>query len=314
MKVVKIIKDWKWPDLSRQSKDNNGQWDDYLFTEDNIKDYDYLAVLNRNSHDIDLPKLNIPKFLVSQEPPFHIWHKRSFKYFDKVFTQHPSRFFKNTVLSHGALPWYIEKSYNELRSIVPTTIDKKKTISCIASAHSKIAGHRNRLSFVNKLSESNLNIDIFGKGINELPDKFEGLFPYEYSIAIENSSYPHYWTEKIADCFLSYTMPFYYGCTNIASYFPEGSYVWIDIKRPTEALKTIEQSLNNGLWQKNFAALCEARDLILNKYQLLPFLAKKIEKYNGCARNINHIPANSAPWEKEYSLKEQVELKLLSYV
>ena len=40
-----------------------------------------------------------------------------------------------------------------------------------------------------------------------------------FHICIENSQYPNYFTEKIADCFTTLTLPIYWGATNIANYF-----------------------------------------------------------------------------------------------
>ena len=40
-----------------------------------------------------------------------------------------------------------------------------------------------------------------------------------FHIAIENTSTPNYFTEKIIDCFLFSTIPIYYGCPNIGEYF-----------------------------------------------------------------------------------------------
>jgi hypothetical protein len=41
----------------------------------------------------------------------------------------------------------------------------------------------------------------------------------QYCIAIENSQWPGYFTEKILDCFLTRTIPLYWGCPTIDQYF-----------------------------------------------------------------------------------------------
>ena len=41
----------------------------------------------------------------------------------------------------------------------------------------------------------------------------------KFSIAIENYSSENYLTEKVLDCFLSKTIPIYYGCPNIGEFF-----------------------------------------------------------------------------------------------
>ena len=51
-------------------------------------------------------------------------------------------------------------------------------------------------------------------------------------IAVENHIAPHHWTEKLSDSFLGYCLPFYIGCPNAADYFPEQSFIGLDIEDP----------------------------------------------------------------------------------
>jgi hypothetical protein len=95
------------------------------------------------------------------------------------------------------------------------------------------------------------------------------LLSYRYSIAIENTAAPYYFTEKINDCFLNYTVPVYYGCKNIGAFFPEKSFIQIDINHPSAAIKTIESIIEKNDWQQRLNAITEARQLVLNKYQPL---------------------------------------------
>jgi hypothetical protein len=46
-----------------------------------------------------------------------------------------------------------------------------------------------------------------------------GLKQYMFSIAIENSSYRTYFTEKILDCFATGTIPIYWGSPDIGDHF-----------------------------------------------------------------------------------------------
>ena len=55
---------------------------------------------------------------------------------------------------------------------------------------------------------------------NPLPTgEKEDLFYSMFHICIENQSVRHYFTEKLIDSFLTYTIPVYWGCPNIGSYF-----------------------------------------------------------------------------------------------
>ena len=42
---------------------------------------------------------------------------------------------------------------------------------------------------------------------------------YKFHIAVENCSLPNYTTEKLHDCFLTKTVPIYYGSTNVSDYY-----------------------------------------------------------------------------------------------
>jgi len=97
--------------------------------------------------------------------------------------------------------------------------NKTKLTSFIASNKNICPDHQFRLDCVNEVSVQNLKVDIFGRGINPISSKLEGLKDYHYSVAMENLKTPFYFTEKIIDCFLSGTIPIYYGCPNIEKFF-----------------------------------------------------------------------------------------------
>lgn len=87
------------------------------------------------------------------------------------------------------------------------------------------------------------------------------------------------WTEKLADCYLSWTMPVYYGCTNLDKYFPKESFIQIDINSPEASLENLREKLSRSFWESSLASIQEARELVLNKYQLFPFLVKRIAEH-----------------------------------
>ena len=53
---------------------------------------------------------------------------------------------------------------------------------------------------------------------NNNTTKYDGFKNYKYSLCLENSSEKYYFTEKFTDCILSWTIPIYYGCSNIDKY------------------------------------------------------------------------------------------------
>jgi glycosyltransferase involved in cell wall biosynthesis len=95
---------------------------------------------------------------------------------------------------------------------------KNKIASAVASNKSFLPGHVKRLDFINTISNK---VDLFGRGTGrEVLSKLDALKDYMFSVAIENSSEDdYYFTEKIVDCFLTGTVPIYYGCPHIAEFF-----------------------------------------------------------------------------------------------
>lgn len=98
----------------------------------------------------------------------------------------------------------------------PKVYEKSKMISMIASNKNMCEGHRLRLEWVDRIGDQ---VDLYGRGFNEIADKEEGLCDYMFSVAIENGQYETYFTEKILDCFATGTIPVYLGAPDIGEHF-----------------------------------------------------------------------------------------------
>ena len=98
----------------------------------------------------------------------------------------------------------------------PKIYEKSKMISMISSNKRMCEGHIKRLEWVERIGDQ---VDLYGRGFNEISDKEEGLCDYMFSVAIENGQYETYFTEKILDCFATGTIPVYLGAPDIASHF-----------------------------------------------------------------------------------------------
>lgn len=94
--------------------------------------------------------------------------------------------------------------------------EKSKLVSMIASNKNMCYEHRIRQEFINKFSSK---CDHYGRGYNEIKDKVDGLKDYCFSFAMENATYSNMFTEKITDCFMTGTIPIYYGINNIGDFF-----------------------------------------------------------------------------------------------
>lgn len=280
MTLVRIVKDWDWPDLLRQTPGSKGEWDGINFTLDPVEECDYLIMLNnRMKEDIKVkcPPENI--WALMQEPyvkGITDWVVEKHGPFSKVFTHHPLNDKEKYVVAPPAIPWHVDKTFDELiDSPVPV---KTKLISWVVGDAKDIPGHILRWSFLNFLQKSDIQIDFLGRAVQYIEDKWDGLAPYYFSLAIENNSGHDMWTEKLADCFLSWTVPIYYGCKNLEKYFPKESFIKIDITEPETSLKIIKQNASISGWRLRLAGLEKARDLVLRKYQLFPFITDQVQK------------------------------------
>ena len=167
-------------------------------------------------------------------------------------------------------------TYDDFKTLLPPI--KKKLLSIIYSDKLFTEGHIRRHEFVVALkAHFGDEFDIFGRGFRYVSDKWDAIADYKYHIVIENSSLPHYWTEKLADAFLGWSLPIYYGCPNINDYFSPDSFVSIDIESPRLSILKIEQIMKENLWKKNLPHIAEARRRILDEYNLFPMLIKLLD-------------------------------------
>lgn len=286
-------------------------WQGITFTNEPVEKCDYVVVSNTVPYKITVncPKENV--WLIMHEPPAkkeHYWFRKAYRHFYRVYTSDTSLQSKNIVHTHAVMSWLINKDYQFLSTCsVP---DKPKKLSWVTSNLNWLPGHQKRMNFLNQLQQS-VQFDLWGRGFNPVADKWDGLAPYRYSLAVENYNGPYYWTEKIADCFLSYTMPIYYGCTNINSFFPLESYISIDINQPEEAIAIIKDVIESDHWIRNRDAIIYARELILNKYQIYPFISQAIQEHE--AKKIPgqsqwiELPETKQPFS-QYCLEQSIAL------
>lgn len=93
---------------------------------------------------------------------------------------------------------------------------KTKQCSIIASAKRFTPDHILRHEIVERFRD---RVDAFGHGYKPVQFKTEALAPYRYSIVMENVILDTLFTEKLIDCFLTGTVPIYYGTRQISRYF-----------------------------------------------------------------------------------------------
>lgn len=85
------------------------------------------------------------------------------------------------------------------------------------SAKKRTVGHKLRHALIPLMQE--FDVHLLGDGVGDRISKEEGLGPYRFSVVIENSKQPHYYTEKIVDAFHTLTVPIYWGCPSINQFY-----------------------------------------------------------------------------------------------
>ena len=177
---------------------------------------------------------------------------------------------------------------------------KKKTqcLSVISSIKYQTSLHFQRYDFIlalkQKLGDA---IDVFGRGYRFINDKADALDAYRYHLVIENNQDDHFWTEKLSDAYLAECYPIYVGCSNLHDYFPKQSYYTIAIDNIPKAISMVKDIIASNLWQKNHKHILTAKRLVMERYNLFPFITNIIndnnhlqEKPNLEKRETIHVP------------------------
>lgn len=132
---------------------------------------------------------------------------------------------------------------------------KDKNISIISSAKAKTEGHKFRLSVARKCKSENL-ADTYGAfdGGQYLKELNDVLDTYRYSICIENSIEPYYFTERLTSALAVQTIPIYCGCSKIDEFFnPDG----IIKLSPTDDLAQVLKQCTKEEYERRLPAILD---------------------------------------------------------
>lgn len=216
----------------------------YCFTNDD--DYTHAILLNTPMPELKIPKENV--IGLAFEPIQFLGLTPQFVDYAQ---QHIGKYF---IGSKGDLPAPFMEHFAYMWHMTPLTTvkkEKKKLMSIMISNKLQAGGHKYRHVLANKILESNLPIDIYGRGCNyyktrdkrlkgEFKDQRLMLEDYKYHICIENYISSHYFSEKIMDTLLCNSIPIYMGCVNIDDYFPESAiHLTGDVEKDWELLRDI---------------------------------------------------------------------------
>ena len=137
-------------------------------------------------------------------------------HFELIFTHeehllHLSQKFK--LVLPNAVSWIKEHKIYE----------KSKLVSMIATNKTDSVGHRYRRTVMEKYKD---DVDLYGLG-TPVP-KILAMKDYMFSIVMDSSTKPQYFTEKINDCFVTGTIPIFWGNPKIHKFFNMDGVIFLD--------------------------------------------------------------------------------------
>lgn len=250
------------------------------------QDYDFAVVFNRTNDPI---KKTAGIITVIQEPSWSPAHERTdfltgsdylLIHDAELFRQHLGIELGGEVIEGPSYMFYHDRVLNPFWDFVQA-VDKPKKLSIIVSYLNKSLGnYRKRIGLLNKILDSDLDIDIYGRRLHiddkrfrgELEHKYTGLLPYQYSIAIENSNEKNYITEKFIDCTMCNTIPIYNGAPNIADVYDDNFFRTINLDSATviddirEIIKqpAIRSHVNRDIYRHEYNLYTKLKEIILD--------------------------------------------------
>lgn len=241
---------------------------------------------------------------ISGEPPMSSVYQRYFlKQFDCILSSHKKIKHIKNLLWQQSLPWHIGFSYSNkcynlnYNQLLYLKTEKIKLISAMCSFVSILPGHIRRNNLVlNIIEKYHGQIDVYGKNYHFIDDKAEAILPYRFHLCIENSSIDDYWTEKLSDSILGYSVPIYIGCTNIRRYFPEDAMYVCAIEDENGIYATLDYIISNPqeAYDAKWNGLNLARMRILDEYNIIQtieyVLGRTSYRFNAVCRSITIYP------------------------
>ena len=275
--------------------------------------YDWLVVIDDVSRGLSDPPERLAcadehTLLVTTEPPTITHYGRAFcAQFAQVLTSQPPEALPHTrrIYSHTGNLWFNGHSFDDLAGHAFPA--KTRSIATVCSSkQQKHTLHNERFQFSRWLQQQLPELEIYGHGSRFIPKKYDALDPFRFHLAIENYVGPHHWTEKLADPFLSGAFPIYYGCPNLSDYFPQDSFLQIDIFDRYAALENIRRLIEDeSFYTSRIDALYEARRRVMEDYNLLTMIEEIVTDTNSPSPKPSQRPLYG---RKQMRFKKPLEL------
>lgn len=298
------------------------RWGNCIFTLDpEDREYDWLVAYNNLSGPSNTPRHEHCEHLAC--PPEHTLltttEPSSITHYGSAFTQQFGCVLtsqaewalphKDRIHQQAGLVWLYgigyegeAQSFEQMVNAVPEK--KEHDLALVFSGkRMRLTLHSKRFHLMQELLEKLPGMHVFGRSPGHIPldDKTAALAPYRYSFALENHIEEHHWTEKLADAFLGLTLPFYAGCPNATDYFPEESFIPIDMNDPDLTIRIVKKTIADGEYEKRLPAIREARRRVLYEHNLFAVLSREIEK----RYDANRRPEPSAIIYSRHGVRKQ---------
>ncbi|MFK7736024.1 MAG: glycosyltransferase family 10 [Pirellulaceae bacterium] len=289
--------------LLRQTPASQGCWGDFRFvTDPGQTDLAGCVVYDDLVEPLELVCPAGNTLLITGEPEsLRSYRSRFTHQFGQVWTSHESIQHARKTRRNEAQHWHYglyagqahgrSLDFDNLVTLPRPKKSKRMSVICSAKAHSE--DHRQRLVFVEQLKEAlGDSIDVFGRGVRSIDDKSDAIYDYQYHIVLENDHSDFFMTEKLADAFLGYSYPIYFGGPEAYHRYPEGSFTSIDIYRPAQAIATIRAVLEADCYANSRGQLDEARRRVLYDNNLCSMLAEHFSQtlVNRPAQRVRLVP------------------------
>lgn len=186
----------------------------------------FIVYTEKSFSDLSSSNNKIAWLLESPAITNHNWIKDNYHLFDMVFTNNKE------LLDIGDKFKFVPTGGCWIKPEDHYVYPKSKKISMITSDKYWTDGHKMRLSIMEKFKE----IDFYGRSINPINYKLDGLKDYRFSVVAENTKKDYYFTEKLIDCFMTGTIPIYWGCPSIGNYFDERGMIIFDTLEDLEKI------------------------------------------------------------------------------
>ena len=270
--------------------------ENYIFTHKN--EFDYLVILNAVREEALNKYINPSKTIINyMEPSWHHYVKEGSSYNlfkGKWVLYHEPELLKKyynidinrTGINFKKIPGLLPHSLENLNFHLNNKYTKTKKCSLVLSIKlgtESSSIYKERLLILSKILNSDLDIDIYGRGLDifkskdsrikgDIRLKIDALKDYQFSIGMENTIENGYFTEKLTDCILADSTPIYLGCGDINNYF-NNIHTLSLYEDPVEKIKYI---LNNNL----ILDQTENKKLFEYKYNFYTQVINLIENYN----------------------------------